>query len=295
MFQKDYFSVKENGISNFQLMLCYVSASSVTIVFDNPFSVYRQLIQQSSSEPKLARQNAKQLFIQSPLTVGFSGVSPRLFGILVKKFPVYGILSTVCYLRNEKEVISPSSTMIAGILSASVINPIRFIEKQQRSSFLKDGKKISIPYIWQKSQEQSFKPFFRGIVPHMGHSVISSLLGLCGQPKLQKYIAKQLQTHSTFGQFTANILASCCVSPFYVILTNPLTRMEVMTQTAPISKQPPTLLDTLNFLKRDYQKYGIPGFMRGQTVGVMKAILHLSIFHQARMIFIENTKRYNAV
>ena len=73
--------------------------------------------------------------MQSPVTVGFSEVSPRLFGILVKKFPVYGILSTVCYVRNEKEVIRPTFTMIAEILSASIINLIQFIEKQQRSSF----------------------------------------------------------------------------------------------------------------------------------------------------------------
>ncbi len=293
MLQSDYFSVKKNDISNFQLMLCYISASSFTIMFDNPLTVYRQMIQQSSFDPKLTQEKAKQMFFKSPVNVAFSGITPRLFGIFLKKFPVYGILSSVCYLRNEKEVISATSTMISGVLSTSIINPIRFIEKQQRSSLLENGNKKSIRSILKKSSELHFRPLYRGIIPHIGHSVVSSSLGLCGQPKLQKYITKQLQTKSKMGDFTANILASCCVSPFYVIVTNPLTRMEVMMQTTPISKQVPTLLETIQLLKLDYQKFGMKGFMRGQTVGIVKAVVHLTIFHQIRLFLIEKTKSYN--
>ena len=290
---KDYFTVKENGISSFQLMMCYVTASSFSIVFDNPISVYRQMIQQSSEDPKFARHIAHSRFREAPLTVGFTGITPRFFGILLKKFPVFGILSTVAQLRNEHE-ISPTTTIITGTLAAIVINPVRFIEKQQRSNFLKKGEKISIFQIVKDSSAHHFKPFFRGIVPHMGHSVISSLLGLCGQPLLQKYIAKQFEANCNIGEFGSNILASCCVSPIYVVLTNPITRMEVMMQTAPIRENPPTLKDTARVLYKDYQSYGIQGFMRGQAVGIVKATIHLSVFHQIRMILIENTKMYNS-
>jgi hypothetical protein len=174
---ENYFTVRENGISHFQLMMCNISASSFSILFDNPISVYRQMIQQSSMEPKYARQAAQSRFRQSPLTVGFTGITPRISGILLKKFPVFGILSTISHVRNENE-ISPTTSLISGTLAAVVINPIRFIEKQQRSKFLSTGEKVSIAQIFKESYARSLTPFLRGIVQHMGHSVFSSLVGL---------------------------------------------------------------------------------------------------------------------
>ena len=42
--------------------------------------------------------------------------------------------------------------------------------------------------ILKESSSKNFRPLFRGTVPLMGHSLASALLGLVGQPKLQKYI-----------------------------------------------------------------------------------------------------------
>jgi hypothetical protein len=162
-----YFDIQKDGISNFQIMSCYIAASSITTIIDNPFSVYRQLTQQSILDPKITKEKVKETFIKSPLRVAFSGISPRLFGIFLKKVPVFGLLSGISYLRNEKETVSFVSVMYSSFLSAIIINPVRFIEKQQRSSFLKDGTKKSISSIFKDSSNQKYKPFFRGLLPHI--------------------------------------------------------------------------------------------------------------------------------
>lgn len=289
----NYFDIQKGGISNFQIMYCYIAASSITTIIDNPFCVYRQLTQQSTLDPKITKGKVKKTFFKSPLTVAFSGISPRLFGIFLKKVPVYGLLSGISYLRNEKETISLGSVMYSSFLSAIIINPVRFIEKQQRSSFLKDGTKKSIGYIFKESSNEKYKPFFRGLVPHMSHSVISGCLALCGQSQLQKMISRKIKTKSFLGEITSNLLSSCLISPIYVILTNPLSRIETMIQTATIKKSAPSLKDCIVSIKQDYKKYGFHGFFRGQGVGMIKAIVHLTTFHQARMMFIQKTKIWN--
>ena len=79
----------------------------------------------------------------------------------------------------------------ASILSAPFINPIRMIEKQQRAYFKQTGATKPIMEILRESAAQRFAPLFRGTIPLMGHSLASAVLGLVGQPRLQKYIQEQ--------------------------------------------------------------------------------------------------------
>lgn len=289
----NYFDTQKDGISNFQIMCCYMASASVTVFMDNPFSVYRQLTQQSILDPQMTKGEVKKTFSKSPLTVAFSGISPRLLGIFLKKVPVFGLLSGITYLRNEKESVSFVSVMYSSFLSAIIINPVRFIEKQQRSCLLKDGTKKSISSIFKDSSNQKFKPFYRGLLPHISHSMISGCLALSGQSKLQKIISRKIRTKSFLSEMTSNLLSSCLISPIYVILTNPITRIETIIQTAPIKKSAPSLKDCIVTIKQDYSKYGFHALFRGQGVGIIRAIVHLTIFHQARMVFIQKTKIWN--
>ena len=64
-------------------------------------------------------------------------------------------------------------------------------------------------------------------VPLMGHSLASAMLGLVGQPRLQKYVHEELGSKAGLGGSAANLVASAIVSPIYVVVTNPLSRLEV--------------------------------------------------------------------
>ena len=75
---------------------------------------------------------------------------------------------------------------LASILSAPFINPVRMIEKQQRAFLKQTGKEKPIMEIIAESKAKNFEPLFRGTVPLMGHSLASALLGLVGQPRLQR-------------------------------------------------------------------------------------------------------------
>ena len=47
---------------------------------------------------------------------------------------------------------------------------------------------------------QNFAPLFRGTIPLMGHSMASAILGLVGQPRLQKYVQETIGTTGMLGQ-----------------------------------------------------------------------------------------------
>merc|ERR1712139_668885 len=85
--------------------------------------------------------------------------------------------------------------------------------------------------ILRESAQQQFRPLLRGTVPLMGHSLASATLGLVGQPRLQKWVQKELGANSGLGPSATNLAASAAVSPIYVVVTNPLSRLEVIMQT----------------------------------------------------------------
>ena len=112
-----------------------------------------------------------------------------------------GILLGLSFFLGEDGTISATAAFGASVLSAPFINPIRMIEKQQRAYFKQTGAEKPIMDILRESAKMNFQPLFRGTVPLMGHSCASALLGLAGQPKLQKHITGEL-SHRGVGNFT---------------------------------------------------------------------------------------------
>ena len=88
--------------------------------------------------------------------------------------------------------------------------------------------------IMRESAAKNFAPLFRGTVPLMGHSMASAILGLVGQPRLQKWVQKEVGASGMFGQSATNLISSAIVSPIYVVVTNPLSRLEVITHSPPL-------------------------------------------------------------
>merc|ERR1719183_3144393 len=180
----------------------------------------------------------------------------------------------------------------ASIMSAPFINPIRMIEKQQRAYFKETGAEKPIGEILRESAKQNFQPLFRGTIPLMGHSLASALLGLAGQPKLQKYIKSEL-SHYGIGNFVSGLLASAAVTPIYVAVTNPLSRLEVIMQTSKIDGKSISVIDACKEVARDSKEFGMRGVFRGQGLGIAKGILSLTAFHQGRIWLTDAYKSHN--
>ena len=70
-------------------------------------------------------------------------------------------------------------------------------------------------------------------------------------------------------------------------MTNPLSRLEV--QTSSINKR----MDACKEVVRDSKKFGLRGVFRGQGIGIVKAIVSLTMFHQGRIYLTETFKERN--
>jgi len=221
-----------------------------------------------------------------------SGVAPRLIGVGFKRIPKFGILLGISFVIGDGDVGLVAATG-ASILSAPFINPIRMIEKQQRAFFKETGTVKPILTILKESAAKNFIPLFRGTIPLMGHSLASATLGLVGQPKLQKYIQKEVGTKTSLGAFGSNLIASAAVSPIYILVTNPLSRLEVIMQTNSISGNSIGLLKACKEFAADSKAFGLRGVFRGQGIGIAKAVLSLTLFHEGRMWCMDAFKGYN--
>merc|ERR1719387_2705885 len=146
-------------------------------------------------------------------------------GVLLKRVPKFGFLLGYGFLVGEGEPGFAAATA-ASILSAPFINPVRMIEKQQRAFFKQTGAEKPLMEIMSEAAAKNFAPLFRGTIPLMGHSLASALLGLVGQPRLQKWVQKEVSATGVFGASATNLIASAIVSPIYVVVTNPLSRLE---------------------------------------------------------------------
>jgi hypothetical protein len=296
-----YFKVnKKKGISPFQNTLAYLGGSAIQTIGDNPVTAYRQLVQQFAKNdmgkiisPKDAMREANKVFIKSPLTASLSGLQPRMIGVLLKRIPKFGFLLGYDFMTGGKGEPGLMAATTASILSAPFINPVRMIEKQQRSLLKSTGKEKSLFDILKESKEKNYKPLFRGTVPLMGHSFISAVLGLVGQPKLQKYIQNQIDDVSKFSRSTSNLISSAIVSPVYVVLTNPLSRLEVIMQTNSISNKSINITHAIKEISSDMAQFGLKGIFRGQGVGLAKAIISLSLFHEGRLFMTDNFVDHN--
>jgi len=296
---EDYFKVGKGGVSQFQMMTAYLGGSAFQTVADNPVTAYRQLVQQYAKDisgkavdPKIASAEAQAVFKANPISASLSGVGPRLVGVGIKRVPKFGILLGISFIVGDGDVGLVAATG-ASILSAPFINPVRMVEKQQRAYFKVTGAVKPVTEILKESAAQNFKPLFRGTVPLMGHSLASATLGLVGQPKLQKYIQKEVGSRTSLGNFATGLIASTVVSPIYVAVTNPLSRLEVIMQTSSIGGKRITVGEAVKEIVADSKQFGLRGVFRGNGIGIAKAILSLSLFHEGRIFLTEGWKSYN--
>merc|ERR1719326_1823985 len=137
--------------------------------------------------------------------------------------------------------------------------------------------------IFRESAAKNFMPLFRGTVPLMGHSLASAILGLVGQPRLQKWVQKEIGATGMLGKSGTNLVASAVVSPIYVIVTNPLSRLEVIMQTNSIKGNSIGVFEACREIGADMAKFGLSGIFRGQGIGIFKAIVSLTLFHEGRI------------
>merc|ERR1712205_276297 len=132
-----------------------------------------------------------------------------------------------------------------------------------------------------------------GTIPLMGHSLASAMLGLVGQPRLQKYVQKELGASGSLSGTATNLVASAVVSPIYVVVTNPLSRLEVIMQTNSIKGKSIGVVEACKEMGTDMAKFGLSGIFRGQGIGIAKAIVSLTLFHEGRMWLADKFKEYN--
>ncbi len=302
LFRSENFRVNpETGISPFQTMAAYMGGSLIQTVGDNPVTAYRQLVQQYAKDPltgkpvdpKVARAQANGVFRASPVAASLSGVTPRLVGVGAKRLPKFGFLLLISFGLSPEGNVGMAAATGASVLSAPFINPIRMIEKQQRATLRETGREKPILEILRESRAQRFEPLFRGTVPLMGHSFASATLGLVGQPQLHAWIKEKAGSETRLSSSAANLAASAAVSPLYVLLTNPLSRLEVIMQTQSIKGERVGLGAASKELARDAGAFGLRGAFRGQGVGIAKAVVSLSLFHEARIGLTDAFKRWN--
>ena len=296
----NYFEVQKNGVSPFQNFMCYLGGSAIQTVGDNPVTAYRQLVQQYAKtakgeivSPEIAVKEAKDVFKRNPVSASLSGLTPRMIGVLLKRVPKFGFLLGYTAVTGNTGEPGFAAATTASILSAPFINPVRMIEKQQRADLRTTGKEKPVMEIITEARQKNFKPLFRGTVPLMGHSFISAILGLVGQPQLQKYIQTELGAKSSLGQSATNLIASSIVSPIYVVATNPLSRLEVIMQTNSIQGKRIGVTEACKELAKDMTQFGMKGIFRGQGLGMAKAIVSLTLFHEGRLFLTEKMKIHN--
>ena len=281
-------------------MAAYLGGSAIQTVGDNPVTAYRQLVQQYAKNlagetvsPAEAAAEANAVFLKSPISASLSGLWPRLIGVLFKRVPKFGILLGYTYISGDTGEPGFAAATAASILSAPFINPVRMIEKQQRAFYKQTGAEKPIMEILSEASAKYFLPLFRGTVPLMGHSMASAILGLVGQPRLQKWVQKEVGASGMFGQSATNLISSAIVSPIYVIVTNPLSRLEVIMQTNSIKGNSIGVFEAIREMGADMAKFGLAGVFRGQGIGIAKAIVSLTLFHEGRLFMTRKFKEYN--
>jgi len=296
----EYFKVQKNGLSQFQTMSAYLGGSAFQTIVDNPVTAYRQLVQQYAKDlsgkvvdPKIASTETKAVFMKNPVGASLSGLGPRLVGVGFKRIPKFGILLGISFFIGEDGEVGVVAATGASIMSAPFINPIRMIEKQQRAYFKQTGTEKPIMDILREAAAKNFAPLARGTIPLMGHSLASALLGLVGQPKLQKYIKEEIGQKLQLSGFVTGLLASAAVSPIYVFVTNPLSRLEVIMQTSRIDGKGISVVEACKEVVTDSKTFGLRGVFRGQGIGIGKAILSLTMFHQGRIFLTDSFKANN--
>ena len=95
------------------------------------------------------------------------------------------------------------------------------------------------------------------------------------------------------GGFATGLISSAIVSPIYVAMTNPLSRLEVIMQTSSIGGKSISLTSAIGELIKDTKENGLRGMFRGQGIGIAKAVISLTMFHQGRIFCMDWFKESN--
>ena len=91
--------------------ICLLSSSMVQAIADNPFTSYRQLLQQYTKDsnanyinPRLTNQKVRKIFLKNPINVAFSGLKVRLNTPLATMEALYGSFEDVNYHSENKHL-----------------------------------------------------------------------------------------------------------------------------------------------------------------------------------------------
>lgn len=264
-------------------------SSMIQAIADNPFTSYRQLLQQYIQNKKGQYYNinktkniVRNIFLNNPINIAFSGLKTRLIGNFIKRVPKFGLI--LCYNGNDK-IIRLDSILFSAIFASPFVNPIRFIEKQQRLNFHKSNNEINSKIILNNCKKYYYLPLFRGITPLITHTFISTSLGIFYQNKIQQKIYNYNHfKNNNINRFYSNLTSSLIISPIYIFLTNPIERIETIIQIKDINKPKYSLINAIKEYKNDIKMNGYKGFFRGNGTGIAKAVISLTVFHETRMI-----------
>lgn len=277
--------IKDLQIKKFS---CLLISSMIQAISDNPFTSYRQLLQQYTQNKQgqyydinKTKNIVRNIFLNNPINVSFSGLKTRLIGNFIKRVPKFGLI--LGYNGNDK-TIRLDSILFAAIFASPFVNPIRFIEKQQRLNFHKSNIEINSNVILDKCKKYYYFPLFRGITPLITHTFISTSLGIFYQNKIQKKIYNyNYFQNKNINRFYSNLTSSIIISPIYIFLTNPIERIETIIQIKDINKPKYSIINAIKEYKNDVKINGYKGFFRGNGTGILKAIISLTVFHETRM------------
>ena len=110
-------------------MSCYLFGSFMQTTFDQPWTAYRQAVQQFAKDkngkivdPKVAVAEARSVFYKNPISAPLSGLSARLGGICIKRVPKFGFLLGYSYVMGEDGEIGLMASGFASLFSAPIIN-----------------------------------------------------------------------------------------------------------------------------------------------------------------------------
>lgn len=158
------------------------------------------------------------------------------------------------------------SAIFSAICSSPIVCPLKVIEKRKRSG-------ISV------SDSLRFpSTMFRGIGLVAFHSSLSTTLRLVEQPRLKRMLGE------------SSLASSLLISTAYIVVTNPLSRLEIIIQTGPMNLETIRTRDALRLISRDISVNGCLGMFRGQGISLLGATISLFTFHEVKNL-VENSAK----
>ena len=104
---------------------------------------------------------------------------------------------------------------------------------------------------------------------------------------------KELGATGSLSGTATNLVASAVVSLIRVVVTNPLSRLEVIMQTNSLKGKSIGAVAAVKELGADMAKFGLSGIFRGQGIGIAKATVSLTLFHEGRIYLTNRFAAYN--